>query len=440
MIYQLVRRSPAWRALAFLVIAWFAITLGATLPHFLHLEDEALTAFLTGMSVPGILITALFLIATRRASLFEAALPISARDLFLARVVSLLVFVWLQVAAVIVPICLTGYPPSTSRILGPVQAGAVATLMGLLILSVRLRELSAPARPAVALGGIALLGGGLTIILGVPAGIVLAVCAVASAAALWRDLARMPRAFEVAPPDSSAAEQPDRPREPSARPVWWPMIRCLFDWLPAAYLGAAMVWSAVGAWYIAPMMITAFVVYGWNSFRWAWPLPITRRKVLAAMLVPPLACEVGAQTVRFAYAGWPVRATVIATVAVLGLSLLAVSAAFLMYNWRALRGASRFLALFYSVAFLVSPWAAYIADIHYGRPHGPYRLSFTAEFLAVRLAGVLPNAMPLLAAGGAILLFVLYRLVERQFETSEFLQFPQVRPAGGGDANPWGLS
>ncbi|MGB7759917.1 MAG: hypothetical protein WBL61_08815 [Bryobacteraceae bacterium] len=53
--------------------------------------------------------------------------------------------------------------------------------------------------------------------------------------------------------------------------------------------------------------------------------------------------------------------------------------------------------------------------------------SYTAEFLAAHLTGILPGNPVIPIIGTLVLLGVLYWIVQRQFEAADFIQFTRTR-------------
>ena len=85
--------------------------------------------------------------------------------------------------------------------------------------------------------------------------------------------------------------------------------------------------------------------------------------------------------------------------------------------------------LLYFLTFLFGPFAMGRADAFHGK--GPYlgihARSYTAGYHAAHLAGVLPGHPAILIAGTLVALAALDWLVQRQFESADFVQFVQTR-------------
>ena len=149
MIYQIVRRDLDWRRLWFVTAGLGMILLGFGIRP-LWFPEKAVSAILGSLLMLAVLYPA-FMFGGRRASLFQAALPIPARDLFVARLLSLLGVVWFPLLAVAAASRVAGPGASYFGFLSLTVAGPIATAGVLALLSIRLRELSAPPKLAFVL-------------------------------------------------------------------------------------------------------------------------------------------------------------------------------------------------------------------------------------------------------------------------------------------------
>ena len=110
MIWQLVKRDPGWRYAV--NVAAVAAVAGLIVPR----EFVGMFAFL----IAGCWFSSL---PYERATMFQAGLPIRVRDLFLARVLTLLACVWLPVASGAAMLLLSGKPAADAGILVEMGAG-----------------------------------------------------------------------------------------------------------------------------------------------------------------------------------------------------------------------------------------------------------------------------------------------------------------------------
>src|ERR1035437_9860774 len=125
MIWQLVKRDPAWRGA--LILTPIGAVAGLALPrHFI-----GIFVFMIGMhwlqSRP-----------QERATLFQAGLPIRACDLFMARILSYFALVWLPFASGAALLLFAGKPLDDAATL--VEIGAGLSVLVLAAQSSRVRE------------------------------------------------------------------------------------------------------------------------------------------------------------------------------------------------------------------------------------------------------------------------------------------------------------
>jgi hypothetical protein len=423
MIYQLVRRDQDWRVLGLMALGLCVGTLVGRFFHFRVSAELLVSSGLPSLAALG-LCGAFGFGNNRRATLFQAALPISARDLFVAKLVSQVAGVWYLLLGATAAFCIAGTGWSIP-FLSLFMAGALVAVSILALLSVHLPELGVPNGLAIALlAGLGLLD----FLLLFPGplfpfarpGIVLPVCAVAFAALLCRDLAAMPKAFQVVPM-SVAAERPARNRASFVGPVWWPVWRSAFGGLNVVSLIGSAIFLANGMWYLASLMVASFVTGAWYSVRWLWPLPVARRKVLAMTLFLPMLLEAAVQLI------WP--AGFVRALALVALTLLSTSAFLALLNRNNMLTGVRLLVWLGFVVLLPANAAAFIADAFYakGSVFGIHARSYTVDFIATSLARVLPGDPVIPIAGVLVALVALYWLVQRQFASTDFVQFVQTR-------------
>jgi hypothetical protein len=432
MIYQLVRLG--WRrfwlaALIFAVVLW---GLG-----FATMTRPLWSALLSGVTLIVLLFAPVSAVGRFRASLFQAALPIPAWDLFMARLLPLLGLVWIPLLAAVGAGYIVVGRASSFRTLWLIAVGAVATVGALVLLSVRLQELSVHhklfGRLVVATEVVAFFVLGGTMAYSVRPGTVLVACAGTIAALLWRDMAAMPKAFQVAPANA-VAERPSRRWIGFPRPVWWPVCRSMIARRPWAMNGLA--WSVALTLYpmasvLASLMLAGFFVQGWLSMPWVWALPVSRRKMLAVGLLSPLVLEAAVQAAK--------PAGLIQAAEFVAVALLCTSSHLVIHNRSRLLAGARFLAWTSFIVCFCAPLALAFADIYYGGVSRKYFWrSYTAEHLAAHLAGIPLALLVLLVAGTLAGLGTLYWLVQRQFEAADFLPPPQVRLDTGAFSTGYG--
>src|ERR1019366_2650103 len=221
MIWQLVKRDPAWRnALIFTAVS--AVACPALPRGFI-----GMFVFVVGMfwfrSQP-----------QQRATLFQAALPIRACDLFLARILAFFALVWLPVASGAAFLLLARRRAEDAATL--VEIGAGFSVLVLVAQSSRVREI-AGSRMAAGISTTIVWTASYTIWQGqfVPRAVLLPVCAVVCAALFWNIWRQLPPAFEVLP---AKLTRQVSSQGNSAAPafVYWPILRSLFQWRTFGFL------------------------------------------------------------------------------------------------------------------------------------------------------------------------------------------------------------
>ena len=272
MIRQLMQRDPAWRYVWYLTAAAVLARVAFVVPILLG---------------PVYVILWSRVMPHRRASFFEAALPVAARDLYLARLLSLLSMIWLPGAMAALSL-LMGGKSATARVAAVVM---FLTLITVVNLSVRIEEFAAPPRVTMLCAVAAALIIVPTMLLGHP-GAVAAICAAAAAGVggyAWRSI---PATFQSAPMDAAAAQR--RTGRAAAALPWWPILRSLFPWQVAVFIPISFIWLTTGQWIWAPTYL--MMAYGQVrlSTRWTQALPMSRSTLLAASMVPFLLVLAGA--------------------------------------------------------------------------------------------------------------------------------------------------
>ena len=280
MILQFIKRDPAWK-----FTPWFtaAAAIGAL---FYSAQPAGWLPF--SMAGPVYLVLYMRALPHQRVTFFEAALPVSGRDLFRARFLSLMAMIWMPALATVAMVLVTGTQAAEAP-----QVVVVATILTLgtvINLSVRIKEFAAPPKltmwcPACAICAIIpALGFGLPILVTVICG----AAAFTVAAITWRSV---PEAFQSAPIDVSAPRRRTGSEAPSL--PWWPIIRSIFQWQWAIYIPVSILFVASGQWLVGPMYL--MMVYNQTRLttRWTIALPISRRTMFAALTIPILLLVAG---------------------------------------------------------------------------------------------------------------------------------------------------
>ena len=287
MILELMKRDPAWKiGLAFAPLTAVLLLVGQVVPGDPDPQWSRL------LNVQGNLIIAGFMCPHRRATLFEAALPIDGRQLFLARLLSRLAMVWLPVLAAILVI-LPGRSANWPEVLGMLECGTFFTLAYLLPLSVRVRECAAPAGLLAAYwAGLAAAGALAWHFL--PPGIFLSVFGLAGVLILLRTWLALPACFQVAPMKAVSSIASFRSTRDAPPLAWWPIVRSASFGFPLLLFPVGIIWGQMGD----PFFAVGVSVIVANDHvrqrtRWLYALPLSYRALGLIILVPSLALLLG---------------------------------------------------------------------------------------------------------------------------------------------------
>ncbi|HWC96539.1 MAG TPA: hypothetical protein VG456_07315 [Candidatus Sulfopaludibacter sp.] len=272
MILQFLKRDPAWQ-----ITPWLAAAAAAVCHSAFHASWMPLT--LIG---PVYLVTYMRTRPHQRVTFFEAALPVSGRQLFLARCLALLGMIWLPAAACISVFLVAGetqWLPYVLLIALPLTVAVLTTL------SVRIREFAAPGWLTMFCPVTALCAMIPLVSLKEPLLVILA-CTAASvllSAFAWRSA---PEVFQSA---SMAMAEPQRTARAGAPSLpWWPVLRSLAPWQTAIFVPVSLIWVATGDWIFAPMYLMMAYSQTRVTTRWTQALPISRRTILCLSVIPLL--------------------------------------------------------------------------------------------------------------------------------------------------------
>jgi hypothetical protein len=286
-IRQLLKRDPLWRATPWAVVLCAVLTHGV-LPYFALL----LLAIVT-WSFPGFI---------SNCNLYEAALPIEARALWLSRIGSRLALLWLPTLAASATLAIGG-----KRSPDLLAGAAYWTVVILAVKRARIREFSAPPWVRGAAIGVAFVilgpfssrigagGPGLP-----PAGIVIAICGLASAALFLSGWLAVPTTFQSAPLKPRASMQSTSMQRASRGPsrfVWSPVLRSFYDWKTVGWLPLVIMQTAIGFAAFAYIFLLAVIAPKKNEpGQWLWHLPVISRTLFRIKILP-VAAAFGAGSV-----------------------------------------------------------------------------------------------------------------------------------------------
>jgi hypothetical protein len=272
MIYELVRRDPAWK-----VIPAATLTVAAA-GAILGLDIAMLFVPVNYFAVVNLVWP------FQRAMPFQAALPIRARDLYLARIAALLSMIWLPVAAGSAAAFLRHGAATPTQALGVLAAGLYFSFLVIRILSVRVEQCGGWSWTSGVLWVSALFAGVFVFSRAVaaPAAVVGAIACAAQFFWAWR---RIPAGFQAAPYEA-ILEEPAPRRRPFA---WRPVLTSMFSWwyVLFAALGMFIAWFADEPLVLASMLTPA---YGLTRRRLRWlpgvGLPLSPYRLMACLLLP----------------------------------------------------------------------------------------------------------------------------------------------------------
>lgn len=378
----------------------------------------------------------------RRATQFHAALPIAARQLFLARLLSIVPLIWAPQLLAVVVLASSGHPAGGE--LTALASAGIFTLAAAALQSVRLRELSSLRRPgAVFLGGwllVTVLGATLTRIGPGRSLAVTCVSLAASAALFLRIWARLPQSFELGPaapfepaggpggvilpaPDSAAHPDSNAPEgrkttDASARraalPAWMPFLRTVFSplyflWLPCLCLAAALPSLIV----MSAMLLPMLWMEPLRRAGWTLTLPVNRRLVLWATVAPPILALSASYAVsaRLGMAHSPLRLHATALALIVAVPM-ASGLGFAGAGWRGLRWLPARILQWLPLGWCVLTFAAIWAGVLTGE-------SRRFPEILQALAGALPSSRFEAAAALALPVVGLYFVLERVFLESD---------------------
>ena len=413
MIYQLVRRDPAWRAMPWLAL--LSAVIWAWPPATGQFGALIVMIFFFNVGAPN-----------RRASRFEAGLPIEGRDLLLGRTLSLLAMIWIPALAGTAGMAATrGISP---LLVNPLMVGALCSLLAAVAQTIRPKELAGPKWILYPL--FVLIPVVSALMEAYPMPWLVPVCGLAAVGLFAWSWMAVPRAFllnRAAVKEGAAADIAGRTGPPTAaRTVfrWAPVLRSIFCW-QYLFFGIMMgLQAASGHWFLSSF----WVVIGWmtprTKMRWLWALPVSRRALLWTMLGPILAPQVLGYLVSLR-SHWrtPVaepRVVVVFGTAMLGWVMLNILLIVLL-DWR---GFARIPRNILSTAFAVL-FSLFFGGSFAFQYFAPRRAPW-AEAALVHLGRTVPVSLPALITVAVALLMVLYWGIEKVFSEPDFADKPRV--------------
>ncbi len=275
MIYQLIRRDPAWLGTLFMV-AFTTPMLALGHVDLVRIICCVMPVFMFGaigkLTQP-----------ERRCGAFEATLPLRTSDLFAARILSLLSAIWLPVIAGVIVI-----EAQSSAAAGYlIESGALLTLALLITQSVRPRSFAAPKFLWTALWICTLIVWALLLRLrrsyaGSPQpSLIIGICLPVSLLLFVKTWRALPESFQVADQHPGADWA-----MPKTHFYWSPVMRSMLSRQTAAMCFAGLTFSYSGGCPFTLCWISFVTMQLAASLRWLSTLPFSRRKLLLLTLAP----------------------------------------------------------------------------------------------------------------------------------------------------------
>jgi hypothetical protein len=418
-VWSLIRNSPAWR-----IAGWASLIYAA---GWLILSQGADRGG-ADVSAP-IIIFMGFLVAIgktpetiSRSTFFDAALPVEGRQLWVSKMITLLAMVWLPVLAA----SAVGFVVVHDPALPLLNAGAGFTAILLAAQCFRIREFREPLGASVSV----FIGGGtlmiaISVVLPNSAMPVLAGYLAANVLFFLLAWSRVPKCFEAAPTQPSAARQTRETVRAEPRPilVWWKILRPTY--LSYLFVLLVLVWLEGGATFVSVITIVPPVAAtARGNWRFLAHLPVLPRKLFWAIWAPlPLAIFLGYEgAIHFPLgplhpAMLGPRVTAIAWSISLAL-LLSWMFCFQSAEWRRMRNwpmAAKVIVMATIPVGVTVAWIS-IPSNDFWRRYGVDPI----PYFAVKVAAVLPENPWMLATVLVVPLVGLYYLAERTFCEMEY--------------------
>ena len=270
MIWQLIKRDWAWR-----MTPWAAV-LCAIFTHGALAYSALFFLAMVSWNDPGFL---------SNCTVYEAALPIEARALWLSRVASRLALLWLPVLAATAVLAVRG-----DRLPYLLAGAGVWTVVFLVVKRFRIREFSVPrwvrfcaiVVPLAAFGPV----GPSIDAFGGPAfaRVVLAICGVVGATLFVSGWLAVPKSFHIAPVRPAGSGL--REARGRSRFVWSPVLRSMFRRPTWFMLFLLLSQLAIGSAFVPLVYLPAFLTLIRPPQRWLSPLPVASRTLFRLTLAP----------------------------------------------------------------------------------------------------------------------------------------------------------
>lgn len=283
MIWQLVKRDPAWRNALICTAAGVFCPL---LPHLFIGWSGWLTGMFWMQSQP-----------QRRASLFQAGLPILAKDLFLARLFAFFALIWLPAGCGAIALLVAGGRANDAATLIEI-AGGLSVLV-LVALSSRVGEIQGSHWvTAISVG--TLWGVAYPTAHFLPPASVLAICAVTCAILFWNIWRQLPASLQVLSGGQTrtVAVHGSTTRQPTL--LWLPVLRVLFAPRMLGFLPMVLMGGLGEQLPYISMFCVLPVAAAVSAMPWLLSLPLRRSGLMAVIVAP----SIGVMLMGMVFASW----------------------------------------------------------------------------------------------------------------------------------------
>jgi hypothetical protein len=411
MIHQLIRRDQAWKATPWIALV-SAVVWACPPPIGPFGAFIAMMGLFSGMP-------------QRRASRFEAGLPIEARDLLLARTLSLMAVIWipalLGAAGIIV---VRGFSALAAE---PLAVGALCTLMAAVAQTAWLKELAGPQWILYPLFILLPVAGPLMEEHPVP--LVPPLCALAGVGLFVWAWAAVPRSFQLSSAGLKAYRAAGQARRPAPLAAfrWAPVRRSVYSWQYVFFVTMMGFQTLGGQWLLPPFWLLIAWLGPHTKTRWLWALPVGRRALLWTIIGPILAAHALGYLASFRvhrHAPLPVsdpRVVVVTLAAILAWVMLTILFCVLV-DWRGFARIPRPILNTVFLSLFVIWSLASFATLYFAR-HDAFTLARDA---LAQLGRAAPMGLPALIAAAAAVLIALYWAVEKVFSEPDFADKPRV--------------
>jgi hypothetical protein len=280
MIYLLIERDPAWRLAP--KVAIFNALLLAAISHtiFARVPAVFLLSAVAGLGA--------FIRPDQRCGMFEATLPLRAKDLFAARVLSLMALFWLPLLAGAFALIAAGVEEPARTCLYLLEVGVVLTLVTLIVQCTGSQTFASSKYLWVALMLIATVAGALLMPLHIMQRIVslrtvIVWCVALSLALFVKTWLTLPESFQI----TGTALTRGAPRIRSGIAFSWaPIVRSLLTRNTVVLYLLAPVLAVAQSPMFALVFLTTLPLHVYTSLRWLLALPVSRQKLLLLILLP----------------------------------------------------------------------------------------------------------------------------------------------------------